>query len=268
MEQSSACAPEPGAGPVVPEKKNLFSVHYAITDYEKASDLIVDRAAKRQSFGVSALAVHGLVESVWDVRLGAQVNRIDLVVPDGMPVRWALDHFYKTRLPDRVYGPTLTKYVLQKADQRGLSVFLYGSRAATLEKFQVWIQKSYPRLRIVGVHVDRFRDATPQEDAQDVERINASGAHLVLVGRGCPRQERWVADHQGRVHAAMMAVGAAFDFHAGTQRQAPAWMQRRGLEWLFRLWQEPGRLWKRYLFTNSYFVYLCLKHKVCGMPSR
>jgi N-acetylglucosaminyldiphosphoundecaprenol N-acetyl-beta-D-mannosaminyltransferase len=244
------------------EKRKLFAVNYSICDYESASDEIIQQARQNHSFGVSALAVHGLIESVKDQNLGELVNRLHLVVPDGQPIRWALNSFYKVGLKDRVYGPTLTKYVLEKANKEGLKVYLYGSTETTITKFKDFINRTYPKVIIAGIHVDRFREATPEEDLQDIEKINASGAHVVLVGRGCPRQERWVANHLGKVNAAMMAVGAAFDFHAGTVKQAPAWMQKRGLEWFFRLTQEPKRLWRRYLFTNSHFVYLFFMHKL------
>ena len=112
------------------------------------------------------------------------------------------------------------------------------------------------------MHVDRFREATLEEDIADIEKINGSGANIVLVGRGCPRQEFWVASHKGKVNAVMMAVGAAFDFHAGTLQQAPKWMQNSGIEWFYRLTREPKRLWKRYLITNSQFIYYCLKYKI------
>jgi exopolysaccharide biosynthesis WecB/TagA/CpsF family protein len=189
------------------------------------------------------------------------VHKIHMNVPDGQPVRWALNSFYNAGLPDRVYGPQLTLKVLEKANQHRLKVFLYGSTRRTLEKFAAFIERSYPGVILCGQHIDRFREATPEEDEQDIEKINNSGAHIVLVGRGCPRQELWVANHIGKIDAVMMAVGAAFDFHAGLLPQAPNWMQDRGLEWLFRLIQEPRRLWKRYLTTNSYFIYLFIKHK-------
>ena len=244
------------------EKKKLFAVNYSIADYDSASDAIIEHAKNRNSYGVSALAVHGLIESVRDQSLASMVNKIDLVVPDGQPVRWALNSFYKVGLKDRVYGPTLTLHVLEKAHREGLNVYLYGSTAPTLEKFETFIKKEYPKVNICGIHVDRFRDATAEEDVQDIEKINASGAHIVLVGRGCPRQEKWVASHLGTVDAAMMAVGAAFDFHAGTVKQAPSWMQDNGLEWLYRLIQEPNRLWKRYFSTNSQFIFLFFKQKI------
>lgn len=202
------------------------------------------------------------MESVWDKNLAQLVNRIDLIVPDGQPIRWALNNFYRVNLKDRVYGPILTLHVLEKANRKNLKVYLYGSKAVTLDKLKEFINKNYPGVQICGIHVDRFREATAEEDAADIKKINESGAHIVLVGRGCPRQERWVANHLGKINAAMMAVGAAFDFYAGTVKQAPKWMQNNGLEWLFRLIQEPDRLWKRYLTTNSYFIYLFLKHKL------
>lgn len=240
----------------------LFVPKYANVDYDSASELIIENARQHNSFGVSALAVHGLMESVKNDALREEINKIDLIVPDGQPVRWALNSFYKLGMKDRVYGPELTLWVLKKADQLGLKVYLYGSTATTLEKLQEFIKENYPGVDICGVHVDRFREATPEEDEADIRKINESGAHVVLVGRGCPRQEFWVAAHKGKVNAAMMAVGAAFDFHAGLLKQAPGWMQKNGLEWFFRLTQEPKRLFKRYLITNSLFILRFLKHKL------
>lgn len=243
------------------EKAKLFTPEYALVDYESASDIILKHASENKSFGVSALAVHGLMTSIDNIELGRVINNIDMIVPDGQPVRWALNSFYKSGLKDRVYGPTLTLHVLSKADKQGLSVYLYGSKEATLDKFTDFINRQYPGVKIAGVHVDRFREATAQEDLDDIKKINDSGAHIVLVGRGCPRQEFWVANHVGKINAAMMAVGAAFDFHAGTVKQAPMWMQNAGLEWFFRLYQEPKRLWRRYFVTNSQFIFLFFKHK-------
>jgi N-acetylglucosaminyldiphosphoundecaprenol N-acetyl-beta-D-mannosaminyltransferase len=247
------------------EKKNLFGIDYSITNYTDSASLIVKYAIQRTSYGMSALAVHGLIESCKSDSLRKLVNKIDLVVPDGQPIRWALNSFYSVNLKDRVYGPELTLHVLRQANELGLRIFLYGSTAGTLRLFSEMITNNFPGIKICGVHIDRFREATAQEDEQDIMKINNSGANIVLVGRGCPRQEIWVANHIGKINAVMMAVGAAFDFHAGTVRQAPKWMQDRGLEWLFRLIQEPQRLWKRYLFTNTYFIYLFLKYKTFNL---
>jgi N-acetylglucosaminyldiphosphoundecaprenol N-acetyl-beta-D-mannosaminyltransferase len=243
----------------ITNKKSLFHVNYAITDYEEATRVIINNAVHKNSFGVSALAVHGLIESYKDLLLRNKVNKINMVVPDGQPVRWALNALHKTGLKDRVCGPILTRWVLEHSHHNGLKIYLYGSTQATLDKFSKFINEKYPKITICGVHTDRFREATPEEDAQDIKKINDSGANIVLVGRGCPRQEKWVSDHIGQVNSVMMAVGAAFDFHAGNIKLAPKWMQDYGLEWFFRLVQEPQRLWKRYLFTNSFFIYLFFK---------
>ena len=240
------------------QKFNLLGVDYAALNYTKAVDIIIQKAAANNSFGVSALAVHGLMEAHNNKSLNTLINKIDLVVPDGQPIKWALNYFFNTQLADRVYGPTLTWKVLETANEKGLAIYLYGSTQITLDSLINEIKISFPNITIAGYHIDRFRDATPSEDADDIIKINASGAHIVLVGRGCPRQEVWVAEHLGKVNAVMMAVGAAFDFHAKTVKQAPSWMQDNGLEWLFRLKQEPKRLWKRYLVTNSKFIFLIL----------
>lgn len=237
-------------------KRQLFSVQYTITDYEKASEVIIQKAIQRESFGVSALAVHGLVESIWDEHLKECLSKIDMVVPDGQPVRWALNSFYQVGMKDRVAGPILTKHVLAKANARGLGIYLYGSTQPTLEKIKMFMKANYPAVTIRGTHADRFRDATPEEDAEDIKKINESGAALVLVGRGCPRQEKWVANHLGLIHAPMLAIGAAFDFYAGNYKEAPRWMQDSGLEWLYRVAEDPKRRWKRCVVHNSYFIAL------------
>ncbi len=240
----------------------LFSVPYALTDYHQASDAIIRAATGRESYTVSALAVHGLVETLRNPRLAMNLSRIDLIVPDGQPIRWALNSFYGSGLKDRVYGPKLTETVLAKASALGLRVFLFGSTETTLLRLRTAIGARFPGVVVCGAQADRFRDATESEDAADIRTINASDAHIVLVGRGCPRQEIWVAEHKGKIASAMLAVGAAFDFIAGTLPQAPQWMQNRGLEWLYRLISEPRRLWKRYLVTNSVFIYLFMKHRL------
>lgn len=243
------------------EKYQLFCPEYANVDYEKATSIILGKAKNNQSFGVSALAVHGLMTSLTDKNLGKIINNIDLIVPDGQPVKWALNSFYKLGMKDRVYGPELTLNVLRAANENNLSVFLYGSNQNTSNYFKNFIQSKFPNVKIVGQHIDRFREATAEEDKIDIERINNSNANIVLVGRGCPRQEFWVANHKNKINAVMMAVGAAFDFHAGTLEQAPLWMQNNGLEWFYRLIKEPKRLWKRYLFTNTHFILKFIKNR-------
>ncbi|MEM8924722.1 MAG: WecB/TagA/CpsF family glycosyltransferase [Actinomycetota bacterium] len=241
--------------PTIGSKVDVFGVGITVTTYDDATERIMDAARDRRSYAVSALAVHGLMEAVDDAEFRTLVNGIDLVTPDGQPVRWAMNTLHKTELDDRVYGPDLTWRVIEAAAHEGVGIYLYGSTEETANGFAAEIVRRHPDAIVADVQPDRFRDATPEEDAADIARINDSGAGVVLVGRGCPRQERWVAQHQGKVNAAMLAVGAAFDYGAGTLDPPPAWMQRAGLQWLFRLVQEPGRLWRRYLITNSRFLY-------------
>ena len=245
-------------------KKKLFGVEYSIVDYKAATNIIIKSSIEKRSLGCSALAVHGLMTSVSNPELKKKLNKIELIVPDGQPIKWALNHFHKVNLKDRVYGPTLTLHVLEEAHRHSLNVFLYGSTEKTLRLFSNFIQTNYSNVNICGIHVDRFRDATEQEDKEDIAKIKSSNADIVLVGRGCPRQEEWVANHIDKIFCPMLAVGAAFDFHAGLVKQAPKWMQDFGLEWLYRLIQEPTRLWKRYLFTNTHFIVKFLIYKLTG----
>lgn len=238
----------------VAPKRPVFGVGVNPTTYAEATAAIIAAAREHRSLGMSALATHGLMEAVNDPAFGRQVDTLDIVTPDGQPVRWALNALHGTGLTDRVYGPDLTGHVLGAAEREGVSVYLFGSTPETCAAFVAEMARRWPALRVADVQPDRFRDATPEEDAADVARMTASGAGLVLVGRGCPRQEKWVAAHLGRVPAAMMAVGAAFDYYAGSLRRPPAWMQQRGLEWLWRLGLEPRRLFKRYAVTNTQFL--------------
>src|SRR5262249_33817743 len=140
------------------------------------------------------------------------------------------------------------------AAAQGVPIYLYGGNPVVLEQLQANLRKQFPELLIAGAESPPFRVLTREEDESVVERINASGAQLVFIGLGCPKQDHFAHEHRDRIRAVQLCVGAAFDFLAGTKKTAPAWMQRHGLEWLYRLCQEPRRLWKRYLVTNSIFV--------------
>lgn len=235
-------------------KQTLFGVGVNATTYDEVVDAVMAAAADRRPFGVAALATHGLMTAVHDEAFAADLARLDVVTPDGQPVRWALNRLHGVGLTDRVYGPDLTARVCAEAAAEGRSVFVFGSTDATCERMVAELRHRWPDLVIAGVQSDRFREATAEEDAADVARITSSGAGVVLVGRGCPRQERWVAAHLDRIPAAMLAVGAAFDYFAGNLRRPPAWMQRHGLEWLWRLALEPRRLLRRYVVTNTQFL--------------
>ena len=242
-------------------KQNLLGVGVDAVDYEAATERIARAAFDKRPFAVSAMAVHGVMTGALDAIHRHRLNRLDMVVPDGQPVRWAIKWLHGVALPDRVYGPELTLRVCERAARDGLSVYLYGSRAEVLDKLTINLKKKFPDLQIAGSQPSRFRQVTGDEQAEIAETIKASGASIVLVGLGCPRQETWVFEYRDLLSMPMLAVGAAFDFHAGMLSQAPPWLQERGLEWLYRLVIEPGRLWKRYAVTNSlYILYVALQY--------
>lgn len=247
----------PDSNPI--KKVNILGIDFAVVNYDSASDIIIQSARDHRSISVFALPVHGIIENHNDVEMKSATGTADMIVPDGQPVRWCMNHFYDTKLTDRVYGPTLTLHVLEKANALKLRVFLYGGKSSeTLAKFSEFINQRYPDVEICGT----YREAAADGDTLTAEMVNREHPHLLLVGRGCPTQEKWIARNKGEIKAAMMGVGAAFSFHAGEIKQAPKWMQDRGLEWLHRLIKEPRRLWKRFLYTNSMFIYLLCQKKM------
>lgn len=235
-------------------KHNILGVGINAVDYSAAVEKIISAAREKRPFTVSALAVHGVMTGALDSIHRHRLNRLDLVVPDGQPVRWALNWLYKIKLPDRVYGPNLTLKVCEQAAKQGLSLYLYGSQREVLEKFEDNLKKKFPGLKIAGRQPSLFRQVTAEEQIEIAETIRSSGASIVLVGLGCPRQETWVFENRELLPMPLLAVGAAFDFHAGTVSQAPEWLQDRGFEWLFRFVQEPKRLWKRYMYLNPLYL--------------
>ncbi|NDJ36143.1 MAG: WecB/TagA/CpsF family glycosyltransferase, partial [Chloroflexi bacterium] len=200
--------------------------------------------------------VHGVMTGVQNAEHRHRLNQLDMIVPDGMPVRWAINWLYRDSLPDRVYGPTLTLKVCTRAAEEGLPVYLYGSTPAVIEKLSANLVDRFPSLQIAGASPSMFRQTTGEEMQQIAERIQQSGAAITFVGLGCPRQEVFVYEYRNLLNMPLLAVGAAFDFHAGTLAQAPPTMQRMGLEWFFRLVKEPKRLWRRYLFLNPAYLSL------------
>jgi N-acetylglucosaminyldiphosphoundecaprenol N-acetyl-beta-D-mannosaminyltransferase len=186
------------------------------------------------------------------------VNNANLVTPDGMPLVATL-RILGLKRQTRVYGPTLMKYICEATARAGLSIGFYGSTSDTLKALVQNLKDLFPKIKVGYTYNPPFRPLTLSEDLEIIKKINASKIKILFVGLGCPKQERWMAAHHTRIKAVMIGVGAAFDFYAGTKRQAPEWMMQIGLEWLFRLLQEPKRLWKRYLIGNPLFLYLALK---------
>jgi exopolysaccharide biosynthesis WecB/TagA/CpsF family protein len=237
-----------------PKKHNVFGVQVTAAGHDALCDAIMAVAKQRESAVVSAFAVHALIEACTSRELGDKVNRFAAITADGQPVRWALHWLYGAKLKSTVQGYELMSQLCERAAESGVSIYLYGSSEETLEALSANLQQAYPGLIIAGVESPPFRPLTPEEDAAMVERVNASGAGLVFIGLGCPKQDHFAAEHVDRIRGVQLCVGAAFDFLAGSKPMAPIWMQRSGLAWVFRLSQEPQRLWKRYLVTNSIFV--------------
>lgn len=237
-------------------KKGVLGVMVDAVDYDAAIDRIMRAAHERQPCILSALAVHGTMTGVLDARQRYRLNRFDLVVPDGQPIRWALNLLYDCRLTDRVYGPELTLRLFCHAARADLPVYLYGTTDDILQALQARLRVRCPDLKIAGSKPSLFRVLTESEKTLVVREILESGARMVFVALGCPRQEIWAYENRDCLSMPIVAVGAAFPFIAGTLSQAPSVLQRCGLEWLFRLLREPRRLWRRYVFLNPY--YLCL----------
>jgi exopolysaccharide biosynthesis WecB/TagA/CpsF family protein len=237
-----------------PHKVDLFGVSVSPTNYDEATKSILQAAQQGVAGVVSCQAVHAVVTASCDPTLRQQVNTFDMVTPDGQPVRWALNLLHGTKLTDRVYGPQLMLKLCRDSVEAGVSIYLYGGSPEVVEILQENLRQQCPGLEIAGYESPPFRPLTAEEDQEVVERINSSGAGLVFIGLGCPKQDVFAYEHRNSIRGVQLCVGAAFDFHAGAKSTAPGWMQRSGLEWLYRLCQEPRRLWRRYLVTNSIFV--------------
>lgn len=235
-------------------KRSVLGVLVDVIDYEAAVERVLSAAREQRPLALTALAVHGVMTGVQDREHNARLNAFDVVTADGQPVRWALNLLYGAGLTERVYGPSLTVRVLERCAAEGLPVYLYGSTTATLDRLVAALSRRLPDLKIAGSEPSKFRDAAPGEADQIADRVRASGARVVLVGLGCPRQELFAYAMRPRLDIPLLAVGAAFDYHAGVLRTPPAWMQRAGLEWLWRLGLEPRRLWRRYLLLNPAYL--------------
>jgi N-acetylglucosaminyldiphosphoundecaprenol N-acetyl-beta-D-mannosaminyltransferase len=237
-------------------KRNILGVLIDAVDYEAAVDFIFRAAQDHQGAAVSALAVHGLMTGALDREQKFRLNRFDLLVPDGQPVRWVLNWRYHTRLGDRVYGPNLTLKVCSRAAKENVPLYFYGGTPRILAALRRSLEHKFPGILIAGLEPSKFRRLTPDEKDDLAERVRSSGASILFVGLGCPRQEVFAYEIRRTLSIPVLAVGAAFPFLAGLLPQAPVWMQKAGLEWLFRLACEPRRLWRRYVFLNLAYVAL------------
>lgn len=223
-------------------------------DYDAAVERVIAAAQKHAPLIVTAQPVHGIVTGARDATHRYRLNHFDLLVPDGQPVRWAMNLLHHVGLRERVYGPDLMLALCDRAAAKGLSIFLYGSWPETVALLRARLQQRFPQLEVAGSKAGEYRVLSPVERADLVREIKDSGASLTFVGLGCPRQEIWAFENRAALSMPLICVGAAFDFHAGTVAQAPRALQRAGLEWLFRLAKEPKRLWRRYAYYNPAYV--------------
>jgi N-acetylglucosaminyldiphosphoundecaprenol N-acetyl-beta-D-mannosaminyltransferase len=234
------------------ESRQVIDVRVDATSYEDAATKIERWMRRRESRYVCACNVHMVMEAHDDPDFREIVNGADLVTPDGMPLVWAL-RLQGVKGASRVYGPRLMLELLRMAQLHGVPVGLHGSTPEVLKKLGNRMRREYPSLEIPYAEAPSFRETVePVED--ELEKIRSSGARILFVALGCPKQERWMARHRDLVPAVMVGVGAAFDFLAGAKPQAPRLMQNAGLEWACRLATEPRRLWRRYLVHNPRFV--------------
>jgi len=221
--------------------------------WDEAVGQITRWGAGRESRYVCICNVHSVVTTTRDVEFKIAVNNADMATPDGAPIAWALRRLGHPA-QERINGPDLMMKYLAEGERQGAGGFFFGSTENSTRETGPGAPPPRFRLRIGGTYSPPFRPLTRDEDEQIVDMINGAGTHVVFVGLGCPKQEKWMADHRGRIQAVMVGVGAAFDYHAGVIKRAPLWWQRHGLEWLYRLGSEPRRLFARYLVTNSLFI--------------
>ena len=234
---------------------NILTVRISVISFEAAVTSVEELIASGETHYVCFCNVHTVMTGVDDPDFRRITNEASLALPDGMPLVWAARMFGHDQ-PGRVYGPDMMMALCRKGLYMGYSHFFYGGDTGVLGRLIENLRRLLPGLKVAGYYSPPFRPLTPEEDIQVVDIINNSGAHILWVGLGAPKQERWMAEHRNRINVpVMLGVGAAFDFHSGRIKQAPKWMQNIGLEWLFRLYSDPRRLWKRYLYNNPRFIY-------------
>lgn len=249
------------------EHRKILGMRVDATDYQDATQRVINWAKAGESRYVCAANVHMVMEAYDQGEFAGTVNNADLVTPDGKPLVQAL-RALGIKQASQVRGPNLTLCVCEAAAKEGVAIGLYGGTPESLTLFTTFLQKRYPGIQIVCQISPPFRPLTAAEDAAYTEQIIESKARILFVGIGCPKQERWMAAHHSKIPAVMLGVGAAFDFHSGRVKQAPVWMQQAGLEWVFRLQAEPGRLWKRYAMHNPRFLLFFLTQWLTSLFER
>lgn len=241
------------------EKLKIISLHINHLSFTESLEQVTEWALKKRASYICFANVHMTVEACKDSSFAENVNNADLVLADGKPIALACKILYH-KPQERISGMDFTPRILQKAHEDKLSVFVYGSTREVHNALIEQINFKYPDIILAGFLSPPFRKLTDNEINNDVEKIKLSGAHIVLVALGCPKQEKWMAENSGKINAVLLGIGGALPVIAGIQKRAPRWMQNTALEWLYRLLQQPRRLFARYLYTNSYFMFLLTRN--------
>lgn len=241
------------------EKREVLSLKISLLSYNDALEHIINLAQSQMGAYVCFANVHMTIEAVEDRKFAEQVNNANLVLPDGMPLVKALKSFYGLQ-QDRVAGMDAFPDILKRAEEKALKIFLFGTTQDVLEIIQTKAKKQFPGIQIVGAYSPAFNK--PINNPEYIEMINNSKANIVCVALGCPKQEKWMADNYNKMNAVLLGVGGAFPIYAQLAKRAPAFMRNMGLEWLYRLIQEPRRLFKRYFKTNTKYMYLIFAKKL------
>lgn len=239
-------------------KAQVISSMISTGTYQEMTEAIFRMVDQKRSGYVCFSNVHMVIEAHKDEGFNRMLNAADIAAPDGVPLRIAMRMMYGIR-QERVAGMDMFPSLMAEAEKRGKSVYFFGGKEEVLKAIAEKASQEFPQLKIAGYYSPPFRALSPEEDQAIVDKINAAAPDLFFIALGCPKQEKWAANHKNRVQACMLAVGGAFNVYAGMQKRAPEWMQRFSLEWLYRLVQEPRRLFKRYFITNSLFLALFLK---------
>lgn len=238
-----------------------MSLHVDLITKQKLVNTLSREAAMSHSRSVCVANVHMVIEAYKHPELAHIIDSADYVITDGMPLIWYLKNIYNIQ-QERIAGMDLLPELLSRAETQGQSVYFYGGTEEMLDRTRAYIKEMFPGLTVAGTYSPPFRNLTAEEKEAVIDTINQAAPTWVFVVLGCPKQEEWMASMKGAIRAVMVGVGGALPVMVGMLRRAPVWMQKIGCEWLFRLWQEPRRLWKRYGVTNSLFLYLFVKEFV------
>jgi len=240
------------------KRKTIFNSSISIGTYEDFIDEIFSFVHSKIPSYVCFANVHMVMEAYKDPAFRRVIDEANLVAPDGKPLSVFLKLSEGIK-QDRICGMDLLPDLLRKAEDSGKSVYFYGTTDDLLKAIEQKARKEFPALRISGYYSPPFRNLSPEEKSHIVQRINDAAPDLVFVSLGCPKQEKWMAEHRDKISACLLGLGQAFKVYAGQEKRLPPWMRNLSLEWVYRLYLEPGRLWKRYVFTNSYFLVLAFQ---------